>query len=159
MHFLSQSEQPHSLLDESLAQHPDMAERTVLDAVRTWLRPQCDAARKRESWHEALAEAGLSMDGVISFDMLMRSFIDISHRPLDTRCRCASDLARDEAMLLQSIALMQAERSDDTTALLQECLPKQAVNVVRKVVHWFAVSLLEAGLELRVRERRVTYMH
>jgi hypothetical protein len=54
---------------------------------------------------------------------------------------------------------MQAGRSDDTTALLREYLSKQAVGVVRKVIHWFAFSLREAGLELRVRERRMTYMH
>lgn len=159
MHFLSLSEQPYSLLDESLAQHPDMAEQTVLDAMRTWLRPQCDAVRKRASWRESLSEAGLTTDGLISFDMLMRSFSGIARRPLDTRCRCASELAKDEAMLLQSIALMQGMRGDETSGLLEECFAKEAINVVRKVVHWFAFSLLEAGLELRVRERRVTYMH
>ncbi|MGF7134680.1 hypothetical protein P3T40_006186 [Paraburkholderia sp. EB58] len=159
MHFHSLSEQPYSLLDESLAQHPDMAEQTVLSAVRTWLRPQCDAVRKRESWRESLSEAGLTRDGLVSFDLLMRSIMSVSHRPLDTRCRCASDLAKDEAMLLQSIALLQGMRSDEAIRLLDDWLPQPAVSVMLKVVRWFAIALLEAGLELTVRERRVTYMH
>jgi hypothetical protein len=159
MHFHSLSEQPYSLLDESLAQHPDMAEQTVLSAVRTWLRPQCDAVRKRESWRESLSEAGLTRDGLVSFDLLMRSIMSVSHRPLDTRCLCASDLAKDEAMLLQSIALLQGMRSDEAIRLLDDWLPQPAVSVMLKVVRWFAIALLEAGLELTVRERRVTYMH
>jgi hypothetical protein len=159
MPFLSLSEQPYSLLDESLAQHPDMAEQTVLSALRMWLRPQCDAMRKRESWREPLSEAGLSHDGLVSFDLLMRSVMSVTRRPLDTRCRCASDLAKDEAMLLQSIALLQGMRSDEAIRLLEDWLPQQAMSVVLKVVRWFAIALLEAGLELTVRERRVTYMH
>jgi hypothetical protein len=159
MHFHSLSEQPYSLLDESLAQHPDMAEQTVLGAVRTWLRPQCDAVRKRESWRESLSEAGLSSDGLVSFDLLMRSIMSVSQRPLDTRCRCASDLAKDAAMLLQSIALLQGMRSDEAIGLLDDWLPQPAVSVMLNVVRWFAIALLEAGLELTVRERRVTYMH
>jgi hypothetical protein len=157
MHFHSLSEQPYSLLDESLAQHPDIAEQTVLGAVRTWLRPQCDAVRKRESWRESLSEAGLSTDGLVSFDLFMRSIMSMSRRPLDTRCRCASELAKDEAMLLQSIALLQGMRSDEAIDLLDDWLPQPAVSVMLKVVRWFA--LLEAGLELTVRERRVSYMH
>jgi hypothetical protein len=159
MHFHSLSEQPYSLLDESLAQHPDIAEQTVLGAVRTWLRPQCDAVRKRESWRESLSEAGLSTDGLVSFDLLMRSIMSMSRRPLDTRCRCASELAKDEAMLLQSIALLQGMRSDEAIDLLDDWLPQPAVSVMLKVVRWFAIALLEAGLELTVRERRVSYMH
>jgi hypothetical protein len=136
-----------------------MAEQTVLSALRMWLRPQCDAMRKRESWREPLSEAGLSHDGLVSFDLLMRSVMSVTRRPLDTRCRCASDLAKDEAMLLQSIALLQSMRSDEAIRLLEDWLPQQAMSVVLKVVRWFAIALLEAGLELTVRERRVTYMH
>lgn len=158
MHFHNLSEQPYTLLDESLAKHPDMGEQTVLAAVRTWLRPQCDAVRKCESWRESLSEAGLTKDGLVSFDLLMRSVATVSRRPLDTRCRCASDLAKDEAMLLQSIALLQGMRSKEVTVLLEDWLPQTAVNVVLKVVRWFAIALLEAGIELTVRERRVTYM-
>jgi hypothetical protein len=33
------------------------------------------------------------------------------------------------------------------------------LGVVLKLGRWFAFSLLEAGLEIPVRERRVTYMH
>jgi hypothetical protein len=50
-------------------------------------------------------------------------------------------------------------RSDEAIRLLDDWLPQPAVSVMLKVVRWFAIALLEAGLELTVRERRVTYMH
>jgi hypothetical protein len=159
MYFLIPSAQPYTLLDESLAQHPDVAEQTVLTALRTWMRPRCDSVRKNESWRAVLSDAGLGADCLLCFDVLMNSLTDESCQPLDMRCRCASDLAKDEATLLQTLALLQRMRNDEAIALLDERLPRPASGVALKVARWFAFWLLDAGLEIRVRERRVTYMH
>lgn len=159
MHFHSPPVRQNSLLDDSLAQHPDVAELTVVSAVRTWLRPQCDAVRTRNSWRDVLSEAGMTADGLTYFDMLMRALMRTTCRPLDMRCRCASDLAKDEASLLQTIALLQKTHSQAAMQLLNDWLPQPAVSGMLKIARWFAISLLDAGIVIRVRMRRVTYMH
>ena len=53
-----------TLIDDTFVQHPDSAEQTILRAVRTWLRPHCDAYGKAESWRGVLADAGLSADEI-----------------------------------------------------------------------------------------------
>ena len=159
MNFQNESTRNHTLYDESFTQHPDVAEQIVLTAVRTWLRPQCESARRSSDWSAALHEAGMSADGIAYFDILMRSLMRASCRPLDTRCRCATDLANDEASLLQVIALLQRTRSDAATKMLNDWLPQPTVSTVLKMIRWFSIALLDAGLVLQARARRVTYMH
>jgi hypothetical protein len=152
-----------TLIDDTFVQHPDSAEQTVLRAVRTWLRPHCDAHGRAESWRGVLAEAGLAVDGLGHFDLLMgtlcRASCRASCRPLDTRCRCASELAKDEGSLLQVIALLQSMRSEAAVQLLNDWLPMRSVSGMLKTARWFAIALLDAGLRLSDRVRRVTYMH
>lgn len=148
-----------TLLEDSFAQHPDSAEQTVLRAVRTWLRPHCDAYGKEESWSGVLADAGLGADGFGHFDLLMGTLCRASCRPLDTRCRCASELATDEASLLRTLALLQSTRSEAAVQLLNDWLPMPSVSGMLKSARWFAIALLDAGLRLSERPRRVTWMH
>ncbi|MFD1561377.1 hypothetical protein ACFSHT_37995 [Paraburkholderia silviterrae] len=148
-----------TLLDETFVQHPDSAEQTVLRAVRTWLRPHCDASAKSEGWRGVLADAGLAADGIDHFALLMTTLCRASCRPLDTRCRCASELAKDEGSLLQVIALLQSTRSEAAVQLLNDWLPMPSVSGMLKTARWFAIALLDAGLRLSHRARRVTYMH
>ncbi|WP_028218815.1 hypothetical protein [Paraburkholderia oxyphila] len=148
-----------TLIDETFIQHPDSAEQTVLRAVRTWLRPRCDASARSESWRGVLAEAGLAADGIDQFALLMTTLCRASCRPLDTRCRCASELAKDEGSLLQVIALLQSTRSEAAVQLLNDWLPMPSVSGTLKTARWFAIALLDAGLRLSHRARRVTYMH
>jgi hypothetical protein len=102
---------------------------------------------------------GLRQDGIEHFDLLMRSLMHVSYRPLDMRCRCASDLGKDEAVILQTIALLQRTHSGAALRMLSEWLPGPAVSGVLKLIRWFAIDLLDAGVELDVQARRVTYMH
>jgi hypothetical protein len=159
MHHIAPFNRNDTLLDDSFAQHPDSAEQTVLRAVRTWLRPHCDAYGKEESWRGVLADAGLAVDGIGHFDLLMGTLCRASSRPLDTRCRCASELATDEASLLRTLALLQSTRSEAAVQLLNDWLPMPSVSGMLKSARWFAIALLDAGLRLSERPRRVTYMH
>ncbi|WP_027793935.1 hypothetical protein [Paraburkholderia acidipaludis] len=159
MHPIARFHRNDTLLEDSFVQHPDSAEQTVLRAVRTWLRPHCDAYGKEESWRGVLAEAGLGADGVGHFDLLMGTLCRASCRPLDTRCRCASELATDEASLLRTLALLQSTRSEAAVQLLNDWLPMPSVPGMLKSARWFAIALLDAGLRLSERPRRVTYMH
>jgi hypothetical protein len=159
MHPIAPFHRTDTLLEDSFAQHPDSAEQTVLRAVRTWLRPHCDAYGKEESWRGVLAEAGIGADGASHFDLLMGTLCRASCRPLDTRCRCASELATDEASLLRTLALLQSTRSEAAVQLLNDWLPMPSVSGMLKSARWFAIALLDAGLRLSERQRRVTYIH
>jgi hypothetical protein len=159
MNFHRSAAHNHSLLDETPAAEPDLAERILLTAVRTWLHPDCGAAREQRSWRDVLVDAGLRTDGLDQFDMMMTTLTGASPRPLDTRCRCASDLANDEASLLQTIAHLQSTRSEAALRILASWLPSVTVSGVLKITRWFSISLLDAGLEIRDRARSVTYMH
>jgi hypothetical protein len=145
--------------DDMLLEQPEGPELTVLFAIRTWLRPRCDGRRAHQQWQEILRMAGLRAEGIERFDFVMCSLTAVSVRPLDLRCRCATELAGDEAALLQTIALLQATRSDAAIRLLGAWLPQPAVSGIVKLIRWLAIDLLEAGLEISVRERHTTYMH
>lgn len=150
------------LYDDPLAGDPDTAERVVLTAVRTWLHPDCGGnrqARLAYTWRDVLVEAGVHADGLDHFDMMMNTLACSSQRPLDMRCRCAQDLAYDEASLLQAIAHLQSTRGEAAIGVLNDWLPAFSVSGVLKLTRWFSIALLDAGLEIRARDRNVTYMH
>ncbi|MBU9264965.1 hypothetical protein [Burkholderia gladioli] len=153
-----------SLFDDPLAGETDTAERVVLSAVRTWLHPGCGSnanagARAAHTWRDVLLEAGVHADGLDHFDLMMSTLACSASRPLDMRCRCAQDLAYDEASLLQAIAHLQSTRGEAAMRVLNDWLPAFSVSGVLKLTRWFSISLLDAGLEIRARERNVTYMH
>ncbi|MCC8392678.1 hypothetical protein LJ656_08770 [Paraburkholderia sp. MMS20-SJTR3] len=159
MNFRSQHGSRPELIDDRPFDTDSAPDRTVLNAVRTWLRPSCESARGSSHWREVLSEAGLREDGLEHFDLLMRSLMRVSYRPLDTRCRCATELGKDEAVVLQTIALLQKTHSGAALRMLAEWLPAPAVSGVLKLLRWFAIDLLDAGIELDVQARRVSYMH
>jgi hypothetical protein len=80
---------------------------------------------------------------------------DVSAR----RLVALTQLGKDEAVMLQSIALLQKTHSGAALRMLGEWLPAPAVSGVLKLLRWFAIDLLDAGVELDVQARRVTYMH
>ena len=159
MNFRSQHGSRPELIDDHPLDAVGAPDHTVLSAVRTWLRPACESARGSLHWRDILSEAGLRQDGIEHFDLLMRSLMCVSYRPLDMRCRCATELGKDEAVMLQSIALLQKTHSGAALRILGEWLPAPAVSGVLKLLRWFAIDLLDAGVELDVQARRVTYMH
>jgi hypothetical protein len=147
------------LSEDALYHYPDAGEQLVLTAVRTWFRPRCDAVRQGQLWRDLLSEAGLDAAGIDCFDMMMHALLHASHRPLDTRCRCASDVASDEASLLQTLAYLQLTDSSAATDLLNHWLPSASIGHTLKFLRWFAVNLLNAGIAIPARARRVTYVH
>jgi len=145
--------------DEPWTEARDAPEITVLIAMRAWLRPRCDASRGMLDWRAVLRGAGLARNGIEHFDLVMRSLRTVMPRRLDLRCRCATGMAGDEAALLQGVALLQAGRTDAAFQLLTQRLALPALSSYLKLIRWFALDLLEAGLPIRVRERSVCYMH
>jgi len=146
------------LFDETLLSQHDGPELLVLAALRAWLRPRCGAVDGELDWRCALLAAGLDHDGTEQFDILLRSLLRVSPRPLDTRCRCCPALAKDEATVLQAIALLQRSRFADTVALLGDWLEGPALSGITKTIWRFAEALGDVGLVIRVRERDVHYM-
>src|SRR5258708_34800034 len=94
MNFRSQYSSRPELVDDHVTDSTDAPDRTVLSAVRTWLRPACETVRGGVHWRDILIGVGLRQDGIEHFDLLMRSLMHVSYRPLDMRCRCASDLGK-----------------------------------------------------------------
>lgn len=144
--------------DETTLDEPDGAELTILTALRTWLRPHCNARPAVMHWMEVLRKGGLREEGIEHFDLVMRALARVVMRPLDMRCRCATELAADEASLLQTIALLQDNQSQQALNQLGAWLPAPAVSGLLKLVRWFAIDLLEAGLHIRSRQRAVSYL-
>jgi hypothetical protein len=149
----------HSLLDDALAHHPDLNDQLVIDAVRAWFRPHCDAVRGRESWRDVLSENGSSRNGLQCFDMFMSELAKTAGRPLDIRCRCSQEVAGDEACLLQTIACFQSNERTAAHALLTDWFAAPTTDRLASITHWFSMTLLDAGVMVRKRERRVTYFH
>lgn len=145
--------------DEETLEQLDGAELTTLTALRAWLRPRCEAQSAFMGWAELLRRAGLKEDGIEHFDLIMRMLTTVTMRPLDTRCRCATELAGDEAGLLQAIALLQRGHRSKAIKELGERFPAPAVSGLLKLIRWFAIDLLDVGLHIRIRERAVNYMH
>lgn len=145
--------------DEATLDQPDGAELTILTAARTWLRPRCDARSAVMHWIEVLRKGGLREEGIEHFDLVMRALARIVPRPLDLRCRCATGMAADEASLLQTIALLQRNESQQALNQLGTWLPAPAVSGMLKLFRWFAIDLQAAGLHIRSRERAVSYLH
>jgi len=159
MNFRSQYSSRPELVDDHPNETACTPDHTVLSAVRTWLRPACESVRGSRHWHDILSDAGLRKEGIEHFDLLMRSLMRASYRPLDMRCRCATELGKDEAVILQAIALLQKTHSGAALRMLNEWLPAPSASGVLKLLRWFAIDLLDAGVELDVQARRVTYMH
>jgi len=147
------------VFDERWMEQPDAPEITMLIAMRAWLRPRCDAVRGVLDWRAVLRSAGLTRGGIEHFDIVMRSLRMAMPRMLDLRCRCATEMAGDEATLLQGIALLQAGRTDAAFQFLSQRLTLPALSSYLKLIRWLALDLLEAGLPIRIRERSVCYMH
>lgn len=144
--------------DEALLYRHNGPELIVLAALRAWLRPQCGAVQGELDWREALLGAGVSRDGMDYFEILLRSLLYVSPRPLDMRCRCCPALGKDEATILQAIALLQRGRFPETVALLGEWLEVPALSGVTKTIWRFAEALGDVGLLIQVRNREVQYL-
>jgi hypothetical protein len=123
-----------SLVEDAFRQYPDVGEQTVLQAVRTGCHPRCDAVRKRQNWRDVLNDAGLTANGLIRFDMMMQT-------------------------LLQVIAHLQSVCSSIATEVLDGWLSSPAAGNALKFIRWFAIALLDAGIEINARARRVSYVH
>jgi len=158
MHTDQQSNRDVDPFDEALLYRHNGPELIVLAALRAWLRPQCGAVQGELDWRAALFGAGLGDDGIEHFDVLVRSLLYVSPRPLDMRCRCCPELAHDEATLLQAIALLQRGRFAETVALIGTWLEAPALSGVVKTIWRFAEALGDVGLLIHVRERDVQYM-
>lgn len=144
--------------DEALLYRHNGPELIVLAALRAWLRPQCGAVQGELDWREALLGAGVGVEGMEALDALLRSLLYVSPRPLDMRCRCCPALDKDEATILQSIALLQRGRFKETVVLLGEWLEVPALSGVTKTIWRLAEALGDVGLVIQVRERDVQYM-
>jgi hypothetical protein len=148
-----------TLFDDALEQHPDGGDKLLIDAIRAWFRPHCDAVRGRATWQDVLCECGSTRDSMQCFDLLMREWVRIAKRPLDVRCRCCTEFAADEVHLLEIVACFQSNDRLAALTLLSDCFAPACIERLSDMAYWFAMMLNDTGLAIKSRERRVSYLH
>ncbi|WP_277183149.1 hypothetical protein [Caballeronia sp. BR00000012568055] len=148
-----------TLIDDALEHYPDGSDKLLIDAIRAWFRPHCDAVRGHATWQDVLCDCGSTRDGMHCFDMLMREWVSTAQRPLDVRCRCCTEFAADEVHLLHAVACFQSNDWLAARALLRQCFSPSCIDRLSDITHWFALMLGDTGVAVRNRERRVTYLH
>ncbi|MGS0897333.1 hypothetical protein ACVBGC_33155 [Burkholderia stagnalis] len=145
--------------DDALLDRPDGPETMVLTALRTWRRPHCDVRRARIDWSRMLVESGLRNESIAHFDRIMSMLTRGPARPFGTFCRCATTLTSDETAFLQTIALLQRARGTAAADLPGAWRARSCASELPELLRRLAADLLDAGLEIRVRDRDVTYLH
>jgi hypothetical protein len=149
----------NSLIDDAHAHYPDPSDQLVIDAIRAWFRPHCDAVRGKQNWQDVLRDIGSTRDGLRCFEGLMSEWVRTSGRQLDVRCRCSPELAGDEVSLLQAIACFQNHDSLAANRLLRTSFAATCIDRLSRIAQGFAMTLTDTGVIVRHRARRATYFH
>jgi hypothetical protein len=149
----------YSLFDDAFDHYPDAEDQLVLHVVRAWFHPQCRVANSPIGWKEVLLEAGVPIVGIRRFNLLMNEWSRSAHRRLDIRCRCAGELASDEFRLLQVIGGLQQRNLPAENALLTGWFSLKRTDRLLHLAESFAITLADAGFNVRIRPRRINYFH
>jgi hypothetical protein len=149
----------NSLIDDAHAHYPDPGDQLVIDAIRAWFRPHCDAVRGKQNWQDVLRDIGATRDALRCFESLMSEWVRTAARQLDVRCRCSPELAGDEVCLLQAIACFQTHDSLAANTLLRTGFAATDIERLSSIAHGFAMTLTDTGVAVRHRARRATYFH
>lgn len=137
---------PKTLLSELLT--PELF---VVVLIRLRVAAQFDPGSLPEDWRAGLRAAGVALEGVDAFDMLMHLFGSILHLPLDVRSLRCGGLGQGEALLLQTISLLQHSRNEEAEAILGLWLPPGMSRVAMQQATRFGRALAETHLVIPMR--------
>ena len=124
------------------------AELFVASALRLWVLPHTDPGNIHPDWRDGFLHAGFHGQGVVAFDTLVRIIATSATRHFEVGCPHCSQLAEDEAWLLQLCGLMQRDRIPEAALILAEWLLPEAVRMAIPPAHVFAHALEARGLTL-----------
>jgi len=131
----------------------DPRERSLVRAIRVWVR----CVKRREPPHEAvdalLREQGLSTGGR-SLNAILTNTATAATRHVDVRCPGCPGLAPDEARIVHAVSAMQRNQQELAFELLASWLQPAAVRLTLPAVEGLAVGLAGACHRLPLRDWR-----
>lgn len=130
----------------------------VVLLIRLRVAAQFDPASIPEDWRAGLQAASVAREGIDAFDMLMHLFGSVLHLPLDVRSLRCGGLGQGEALLLQTICLLQHERTDEAEAMLSQWLPPGASRIAMQQAQRFGRALASANLAIPMRHSEAALM-
>lgn len=127
--------------------------------VRLRVAAAVDPASVTEDWRAGLRAAGVAAEGADAFDLLMHLLGPVPRMSLDVRSLRCGGLGEGEALLLQTVSLLQHDRYDDAENILGRWLPPGASRVAALQAQRFARALAGTRLVVPLRHAEAAQMH
>lgn len=142
-----------TLLSELLA--PEIF---VVLSIRLRVAAQFDPGSVVEDWRACMQAAGVAREGADAFDLLMHLFGSVLHLPLDVRSLRCGGLGQGEALLLQTISLLQYERFEAAQAILSQWLPCGTSRIAAQQAQRFGRALAATHLVIPMRHSEAVHL-
>lgn len=130
----------------------------VVLLIRLRVAAQFDPGSMPEDWRAGLRAAGVAREGIDAFDMLMHLFGSILRLPLDVRSLRCGGLGQGEALLLQTISLLQHSRNEEAEAILGQWLPPGMSRIAMQQATRFGRALTSVHLVIPMRHCEAAHL-
>lgn len=130
----------------------------VVLLIRLRVAAQFDPGSLPEDWRAGLRAAGVAREGADAFDMLMHLFGSVLHLPLDVRSLRCGGLGQGEALLLQTISLLQHSRNEEAEAILGQWLPPGMSRIAMQQAMRFGNALAAVHLVVPMRHCEAAHL-
>ncbi|MET0380239.1 MAG: hypothetical protein ABW049_14705 [Spongiibacteraceae bacterium] len=124
----------------------------VVMLIRLRVAAVIDPSSVPEDWRAGLRAAGVASEGADAFDLLMHLLGPIPRLSLDVRSLRCGGLGEGEALLLQTISLLQHDHYDEAETILGRWLPPGASRVAALQTQRFARALVATKLRVPLRQ-------
>lgn len=123
----------------------------IVMLIRLRVAAVIDPQSVPEDWRAGLRAAGVANEGADAFDLLMHLLGPVPRLSLDVRSLRCSGLGEGEALLLQTVSLLQHDHYDDAENILGRWLPPGASRVAALQTQRFAGALAATRLLVPLR--------
>lgn len=130
----------------------------VVLLIRLRVAAQFDPQSMPEDWRAGMRAAGVAREGIEAFDLLMHLFGSVLHLPLDVRSLRCGGLGQGEALLLQTISLLQHDRFDEAESILSQWLPPGASRIAAQQSQRFGRALTATHLVIPMRHSEAAHL-
>lgn len=130
----------------------------VVLLIRLRVAAQFDPGSMPEDWRAGMQAAGIAREGADAFDLLMHLFGSVLHLPLDVRSLRCGGLGQGEALLLQTISLLQHDRFEAAESILSQWLPPGASRIAAQQAQRFGSALAATHLVIPMRHSQAAHL-
>lgn len=123
----------------------------IVMLIRLRVAAAIDPQSVPEDWRDGLRAAGVANEGADAFDLLMHLLGPVPRLSLDVRSLRCGGLGEGEALLLQTVSLLQHDHYDDAENILGCWLPPGASRVAALQTQRFARALAATRLLVPLR--------